>query len=104
MPGHLVFHERYAAAFRGIGHDSQWPIIGRKGRTNTVYIMTVHFGGGHSKGTKFVGKRVEIRNLPGRTEALHAVQIDDEREVVEFLMDQENERFPAGTLIPFAVR
>ena len=42
--------------------------------------------------------------MPGGTEALHAIQVDKEREVIEFLMGQEYERFPAGALIPFAIR
>ncbi len=43
----------------------------------------------HAKGAKLVCKRVEVGNLLGRTEALHAIQIDKEGEVIEFLVGQK---------------
>jgi len=39
----------------------------------------------------------------GRAEALQAVVIDDEGQVVQFLVAGEDQRFPVGALVPFAV-
>ncbi len=80
------------------------PWAGRERRTDAVYIVTVNFDRRHSEGAKLVRKRAEVGDLPGGTEALHAVQIDNEREVIEFLMGQKYERFPARAFIPFTIR
>ena len=87
-----------------MGYDRQRPVIGREGGTDAVHVMTVDFNSRHAEGAKLVCQGIEVGHLAGGTETLHAIQIDNEREIAEVLVGEEYERFPTGALVPFTIR
>lgn len=55
------------------------------------------------KPAELIGQEIKRRDFLGGSEALQAILIDQNSEIVKIMMSQEDQRFPVGSFLPLAV-
>src|SRR6266567_327608 len=107
VPEESVFHEAYAFAFYGMRDNATRPagFVGQFCHSflDGAQVMTVQLADCPSKSAPLVRQRIEIDDFFDGAKALNFVVIDDNGEVVKFVVRREECCLPNGTLITLAV-
>src|SRR5438309_586974 len=107
VPEEFMLHEAHTLAFDGMRDNATRPagFVGQLCYSflDGAQVMTVYLADRPSKSAPLVGQRIQIDDFFDRAKALNLVVIDDDGEVVQFVVRREECRLPNRTLITLTI-